>query len=163
MEDIQQIQADIIRLNDEIKLYLDALKHEEKNAPSQLDYLRKKAEELYAKSIEWQTLLKVNLRENKSEEVNNEKSINPVEPSLIGQSVIQHLSDSKMIIGINEKFRFINDLFHGNAQEYQVAVNQINAIDGELEISAYLDSLKRIYNWDEKNPLVQSFIEKALN
>ena len=65
--------------------------------------------------------------------------------------------DIRTMIGINEKFLFINELFAGNQQEYGIAINQINTINTETWAKIYLDSLKALYHWDETNPTYESF------
>lgn len=69
------------------------------------------------------------------------------------------LHDVRNFIGINEKFQFINELFHGNMNEYNVAINQINSFEKESEIEYYLTKLKEVYKWDDENPQVLSFAE----
>lgn len=62
-------------------------------------------------------------------------------------------------IGVNDKFRFIKELFEGNAQEYSIAVNQLNNIINKQEAQLYIDSLKKIYRWQDDNECFISFIE----
>jgi hypothetical protein len=60
-------------------------------------------------------------------------------------------------IGINDKFRFINELFAQNAPEYSVAIEQINSMTSINEASNYLSSLKNVYQWQENNETVKQF------
>lgn len=64
----------------------------------------------------------------------------------------------KVSININDKFRFINDLFKANANEYNIAIEQINAVNSLEEANAYLKGLKGIYQWDEENEMVKKLI-----
>src|ERR1051325_1170887 len=51
------------------------------------------------------------------------------------------ISDLKSVIGINEKFQFINELFDGNMKEYNVALDQINNFSSLGEAVNYLANL----------------------
>ena len=64
-------------------------------------------------------------------------------------------------ININAKFRFINELFASNAKEYNIAVEQINAVNSPAEMTSYLKGLKSIYNWDEENEVVKTLYSLA--
>lgn len=70
-----------------------------------------------------------------------------------------NLKDVRNFIGINEKFQFINELFHGSMSEYNVAINQINSFEKESEIDYYLTKLKEVYKWDHENAQLASFVE----
>jgi hypothetical protein len=57
---------------------------------------------------------------------------------------------------INDRFRIINELFFQSQQEFQAALQQLNAISTLEESIFYLDSLKEIYNWKSNNDLVKT-------
>lgn len=58
---------------------------------------------------------------------------------------------------INDRFRVINELFFHSQQEFQVALQQLNAISTIEESIFYLDSLKQIYGWKSDGDLVKTF------
>ncbi|WP_317898711.1 hypothetical protein [Aurantibacillus circumpalustris] len=60
-------------------------------------------------------------------------------------------------VGINDKFRFMNELFSQNSTEYNIAIEQINNVTSWNEAEIYLNSLKNVYEWDEKNEAVIYF------
>ena len=62
-----------------------------------------------------------------------------------------------LIIGINDKFRFINELFAQCAPEYSVAIEQINSMSTSNEANNYLSNLKSVYEWQENNETVKQF------
>lgn len=62
---------------------------------------------------------------------------------------------SKITVSINDKFRLINELFASNANEYSIAIEQLNNVTSKEEADAYLKGLKNIYNWDEDNEMVK--------
>ena len=47
----------------------------------------------------------------------------------------------KIAININDKFRFINELFASNSNEYNIAIEQINAVNSFEELNNYLKGL----------------------
>jgi hypothetical protein len=57
---------------------------------------------------------------------------------------------------INDRFRVINELFFQSQQEFQAALQQLNAISTLDESIFYLDSLQEIYNWKKDNDLVKT-------
>ncbi len=62
-------------------------------------------------------------------------------------------------IGLNDKFRFIRELFEGNTQEYTIAINQLNSMTNKVEALMYIDSLKNIYRWEDDQESFVSFLE----
>lgn len=60
-------------------------------------------------------------------------------------------------IGLNDRFRFINELFLLNAAEYNIAIEQINALHTWHECDLYLSSLKQLYHWSDQNDTVKYF------
>jgi hypothetical protein len=76
------------------------------------------------------------------------------------------LSDLKSTIGINDKFQFTNELFKGNMQEFNIAIEQLNASETYESALAYITGLRRLYNWDDENETVKrllSIIERRYN
>ena len=62
----------------------------------------------------------------------------------------------KLAINLNDKFRFINELFAGNANEYNIAIEQLNAVNSMDEATAYIKGLKSIYNWNDDHEMVKN-------
>ncbi len=61
------------------------------------------------------------------------------------QKPINNLRDS---IGVNEKFLFINELFEGDIEAYNEAVNKLNSFDNLDEAFDYINQLNDTYSWD---------------
>jgi hypothetical protein len=84
----------------------------------------------------------------------------PKEDKSLGRKLQKKpITDLKAAIGINEKFQFINELFHGNMTEYNIAINQVNICANHQEAEAYLDTLKELYKWDAESEAVVTFSE----
>ncbi len=94
------------------------------------------------------------------EEVKKEPVVeNPVAPVEPVKPVVKELP--KIAISINDKFRFINELFAANAVEYNIAIEQINAVASLPELNNYLNGLKQIYAWKDDNEVVKNLYALA--
>ncbi len=62
----------------------------------------------------------------------------------------------KLAINLNDKFRFINELFAGNTNEYNIAIEQLNCVNSLDEANAYTKGLKSIYNWNDDHEMVKN-------
>lgn len=67
----------------------------------------------------------------------------------------------RLEIGINDKFRMINELFAQSNVEYTTAIEQLNVCSSLEESETYLNSLKALYNWKSESPIVKTIY--ALN
>ena len=88
----------------------------------------------------------------KSEPVAEVKAI-IAESTIQADSQIKNLP--KLAISINDKFRFINELFRANANEYNIAMEQLNELNSMEDTKAYLKGLKDIYIWDDEHEMVR--------
>jgi len=59
------------------------------------------------------------------------------------------ITDLKAAIGINEKFKFINELFEGNLQKYNDGIAKLNGFDNLKEAEKYLSFLKDEFSWKD--------------
>jgi hypothetical protein len=66
-------------------------------------------------------------------------------------------SKSPLIVGINDKFRFINELFSQNSSEYNIVLEQLNNLNTWNETEIYLNSLKNVYGWKDHTEVVKYF------
>jgi hypothetical protein len=68
---------------------------------------------------------------------------------------------AKMAIGINDKFQFINELFAGKTQEYETAIQQLNALETKEETGIYFRNLLQANNWKEDHATVKRLLHLA--
>ncbi len=61
------------------------------------------------------------------------------------------VKDLKAAIGINEKFKFINELFDGSLQKYNDCITQLNGFAGSEAAFKYMTFLKDEFGWKEGN------------
>ena len=62
----------------------------------------------------------------------------------------------KMEIGINDKFRIMNELFGQSQLEYTTALEQLNLCENLEESENYLNNLSVLYQWKQDAPLVKT-------
>lgn len=91
-----------------------------------------------------------------------------VEEPKISHAVTQSNDDKhlathhkKLNIGLNDKFRFINELFKQNNTEYNVVFEQLNSLKTWNECEFYLNSLKEVYEWKSTDDTVKYFYSFA--
>lgn len=58
------------------------------------------------------------------------------------------ISSLKDAIGVNEKFLFINELFNGNIQDYNEAIDKLNNFGDINEAFEYINGLTARFAWD---------------
>ncbi|MBC7694029.1 MAG: hypothetical protein H7141_01140 [Burkholderiales bacterium] len=106
-----------------------------------------------------QTLDESKLSDIKAEVKSEDVAMEPVPEKIITHEaeVRQETKEfPKMSVNINDKFRFINELFASNATEYNIAIEQINTIHSQEELNSYLKGLTSIYMWKEDNEVVKT-------
>jgi len=84
----------------------------------------------------------------------------PVTPPIAVASVPENTkvpTRPPLAVGLNDKFRFINELFSQNSSEYNIAVKQINGLQNWTDAELYLSSLKNVYGWKDSNESVKYF------
>lgn len=94
-------------------------------------------------------------KQEKKIEKKEEKPV-VVVPNKIQKPSIQDLTKA---IGLNDKFLFANELFEGNMQEYNIAIQQLNGA-GSLESAMdYFSNLQQLYEWDMEKETVKQLVD----
>ena len=88
-----------------------------------------------------------------------DKFLEKKDKSIAAQMSHNHINNIKKAIGINEKFLFINELFNGNMQEYNKALDSFNSFENSFEASQLIDELKLKYKWKTENNSFLQFME----
>ncbi|MFI5149905.1 MAG: hypothetical protein ACHQRM_09250 [Bacteroidia bacterium] len=81
------------------------------------------------------------------------------EKERVQKTIRKPIPDLKAAISINDKFRFINELFQGNATEFNIALNQINSCEGSDDADTYITNIREIYQWKDENESVGIFLD----
>ncbi len=73
---------------------------------------------------------------------------------------LEHLpiSDLKKAITLNQRFQFSKELFKGDNQEYEKAIEKLNTSSREDALK-HLDSLKSTYSWTDGSAVASDFID----
>jgi hypothetical protein len=66
------------------------------------------------------------------------------------------IADIASAIGINDKFRYIRELFSGDSSLYSKAIEFLNTVDSEQKATTYL---KENFSLDTKNKLVKQLLD----
>jgi len=95
-----------------------------------------------------------------SEESTLNEKISPDNLSLATKLEKQKISNLIDAIGINERFAFINELFDGNAADFNEALDILNSFSEHKAAYTYINSeIKIKYNWDEESQVVLAFLD----
>lgn len=79
----------------------------------------------------------------------HQRILSQKEDKSIGTRLQQHPIDNiRDAIGVNEKFLFINELFHGDIQAYNQAISRLNEAGSMENAFAFLNSLTKELGWD---------------
>jgi len=88
--------------------------------------------------------------------IETQPSAEHIEPPIQAKSSTNKLHPP-ILVGINDKFRFINELFSQNPAEFNIAIEQLSALQNWNESELYLNSLKSLYTWKEQQDVVKHF------
>lgn len=81
------------------------------------------------------------------------------ELSLAEKLSVLPLQDLKKSIGINEKFKFINELFDGNLEAYNECINTLNAFSNYPEAELYIEqTMIPKFEWKKESGVFQSLL-----
>ncbi len=96
---------------------------------------------------------------DKKESINEKIAQTKTDKSIGSKMQHNHITDLKAVIGINEKFLFIKELFNGNMQEYNKTVNKLNDCKSHKETNNHINTLIKKYKWNNESEPVKRFNE----
>ena len=70
---------------------------------------------------------------------------------------VSKVTDLRTVININDKFSFMNELFHNNMKGYNDFIIKLNSIVDREEALEYVRSIAQQYKWDENSVVVKTF------
>lgn len=93
-----------------------------------------------------------------------EKTLNDQMELPNGLSVAERLQQNRIhdlhkALGINDKFLFINDLFAGDSERYNQAIEALNTLAGMNEANVHINHLQQQYGWDTESPTLAKLKE----
>jgi hypothetical protein len=160
--DCESLQKQLSGIQENVAVYKYNKQNKELSPSFNIHAKVSQKEEEVAKKAEIVAEIKqtVKLEEEEKKEVKQiiiETPLVNVKPEMAREEVNQVKPKSPLAIGINDKFRFINELFAQNSSEYNIALEQINNLNTWNEAEIYLNSLKNVYEWDSKEESVVQF------
>lgn len=70
------------------------------------------------------------------------------------------ITDLKASIGLNERFLFANELFNGNMEAFNRALNELNHIDSKEGADYFINmQLKERYSWNDDSEVTLRFLD----
>ena len=72
-------------------------------------------------------------------------------------AVKQRITDLRRAININDKFSFMNELFHSNMKAYNDFIMRLNSMEKHDEAYAYVAEMSRQQGWDNDSLAVKTF------
>lgn len=97
------------------------------------------------------------IREDKGTSL-NDKLAEKKQESVAEKLQKSKIEDIRSVIGIGQKFLFMNDLFEGEKAHYDSTIDKINTIHNKQEAENYLNnSVASKFNWDESSESVKNF------
>jgi hypothetical protein len=160
--DCESLQKQLSGIQENVAVYKYNKQNKELSPSFNIHAKVSQKEEEVAKKAEIVAEIKqtVKLEEEEKKEVKQiiiETPLVNVKPEMAREEVNQVKPKAPLSIGINDKFRFINELFAQNSSEYNIALEQINNLNTWNEAEIYINSLKNVYEWDAKEESVVQF------
>lgn len=151
VEDCEKLQKQLTLIQEHLAVY----KHHKSNKELSPSYnLHVKVSEKESQSDFLKTAQEIN------QSVSPETKITVQEPKY-EDAAETHSNSIKTVlpisVGINDKFRFINELFAQNSSEYNVAIEQLANLSNWPDTETYMSSLKSLYAWKEHTEVVKHF------
>lgn len=87
--------------------------------------------------------------------LNEKHSVTQTDKSIGSKLQKNPVKDLKAAIGINEKFKFINELFDGSLQKYNECIALLNGFAGSEAAFKYMSFLKEEFKWKENSEAYQ--------
>lgn len=133
--EVETLSEKVSKLGEELVIY-KFLKTQKELSPNFNIHL-KVMEQVTAKEE------KVSVENDISEPLNHE-----------GSKLDAAVSVKRIELGLNDKFRIINELFNQNSTEFNLAMEQLNLIESLENSEAYLNELRNLYNWKNDHELM---------
>jgi hypothetical protein len=138
------------------EIYITQLKFEEKLASIEKPVTPEIATKIIEKTVEPEVdVTKLQEPASNKELIEEKVSVNNEIPSQANSFTLVKLG---VKIGINDRFRFIKNLFGGNGVAMEEAIKEIEECVSAPALAACLDKLKKNYQWNEEDENVIDFM-----
>ena len=126
------------------------------NQTNLLDAIEERVEDVDAEEDNKYVVEKTTL--DNSTSINDTFASGAPEKTVADKLSRQPIKDLKSAIGLNQKFLFMNDLFEGENEIFNNAINKINSFNTLPEAIAFIDS-ELSSAWDKENSSVLNFMD----
>jgi hypothetical protein len=92
---------------------------------------------------------------DEKKDLNNKIAENRNTQSIVEKLQTKRIESLKTVIGINDKFYFINELFSGDIQKYEDIIYTLNNFKKLEDAQVYFSTLKYKFSWDENSEAFQ--------
>jgi len=96
---------------------------------------------------------------NQEASINESIKTNQEDVSIGSQMQNNAITDIRTVIGLNEKFLFINELFKGNHDAFATHINKLNNCENVEQAKAYVEKLSQEYDWETENNAKEKFYQ----
>ena|ERR1051326_6317255 len=165
---IKQMRVEITELIDSLKAHSDDLTAKQHIPQLELELILAKIEKLYKQMVLFNHYYYVQDEEKKAAMKETPAVASDAIPGI--KSVSASKEEKKRswpdlinLIGINQKFQITNELFRGNAGEFNEAVSKINSLYNKEEALIYVTGLKEAFSWKDDSPVAEAFIKVVMN
>jgi hypothetical protein len=177
---IKQMRSEITELIDSIKEHSDDLTDRPHIPTLEFELILAKAEKLckqlvifnhYYSNLETGEEKREVLKDGPEKKTNVEAPLDKTPEVTIQTKAVLGSSDKiqrtwpdlDKLLGINQKFQVLSELFKGDQNEFKEAVNQINSLYNKEEALIYVQGLRAAFAWKDESPVVEGFIKTVMN
>jgi hypothetical protein len=164
--DIKQMRKEITELIDSIKEHSDDLTNRPHIPTLEFELILAKCEKLCKELVIFNHYYsKLETGGEKREALKEEETGIKTETAKEKPSakIQREWPDLKKLIGINQKFQIVSELFKGNQGEFDEAVSKINALYNKEEALIYVQGLKTAFGWKDDSKVAEEFIKTVMN
>jgi hypothetical protein len=153
--DIKQMRKEITELIDSIKEHSDELTNSAHIPTLEFELMLAKVEKLYKQ------LAIFNHYYSALEQGDDKKKVETeaVQAKEYIVTAKHSWPDLKNLIGINQKFQIVSELFKGDNNEFNEAVIKINSLYNKEEALIYVQGLKAAFSWKDDSSVADGFIK----
>ena len=155
--DIKQMRKEITELIDSIKEHSDELTDRPHIPTLEFELMLAKVEKLYKQLAifnHYYSALETESNDDKKKELTE-----TVQAKEYIVNAKHSWPDLKNLIGINQKFQIVAELFKGDNNEFNEAISQINSLHNKQEALIYVQGLKAAFSWKDDSMVADGFIK----
>lgn len=91
--------------------------------------------------------------------LNDKLSQKQSDASLSDRIQRQAIHNLRSAIGLNERFLFANELFNGNVESFNRAIDELNEMTNQAEAKRFLSHQQAKFNWDTESETVRLLVD----